>query len=113
MATFGMDGRVQMNGLSMANGMSLSTPLTLTGFWQGDIDDLGNTLGEYQANYKYAWYIYMTNVLLLFLLLLIGTPINGMDMIDFVLSKFNEEEIYQWNARGGNDDCCYGFFCFL
>ena len=27
--------------------------------------------------YQYAWYIYMTNIILLFLLLLIGTPING------------------------------------
>lgn len=30
-----------------------------------------------QMLYQYAWYIYMTNVILLFLLLLIGTPING------------------------------------
>lgn len=27
--------------------------------------------------YQYAWYIYITNILLLFLLLLIGQPING------------------------------------
>ena len=30
-----------------------------------------------QTLYQYAWYIYMTNIILLFLLLLIGTPING------------------------------------
>lgn len=30
-----------------------------------------------QTLYQYAWYIYMTNVLLLLLLLIIGTPING------------------------------------
>lgn len=30
-----------------------------------------------QTLYQYAWYIYMTNVILLFLLLFIGTPING------------------------------------
>lgn len=27
--------------------------------------------------YKHAWYIYMTNIILLFMLLIIGTPING------------------------------------
>lgn len=27
--------------------------------------------------YKYAWYIYITNIILLFLLLIIGEPING------------------------------------
>jgi len=30
-----------------------------------------------QTLYQYAWYIYMTNIILLFLLLFIGTPING------------------------------------
>lgn len=30
-----------------------------------------------QTLYKYAWYIYMANIILLFILLLIGTPING------------------------------------
>ena len=27
--------------------------------------------------YQYAWYIYMTNVLLLFVILIVGQPING------------------------------------
>lgn len=30
-----------------------------------------------KALYQYSWYIYMTNILLLFILLLIGQPING------------------------------------
>lgn len=30
-----------------------------------------------QTLYRYAWYIYITNLLLLFLLLIIGQPING------------------------------------
>ncbi len=30
-----------------------------------------------QTLYRYAWYIYITNILLLFLLLIIGQPING------------------------------------
>ena len=50
-----MDGRVQMSAFPMANGESVATPLTLTGFWTGDIDDMGNTLGEYQANYKWDY----------------------------------------------------------
>ena len=49
------DGRVQMENKMLASGESLTTPKSLVGFWTGDIDDMGNTINHYQADYKWDY----------------------------------------------------------
>ena len=50
-----LDCSVHMDGMSLDSKGVITTPLNIVGFWNGDLDDMGNTLGEYQAIYKWDY----------------------------------------------------------
>ncbi|MDR2828653.1 MAG: hypothetical protein LBV51_04450 [Acholeplasmatales bacterium] len=48
-----LDSKVYMNNYQSPNNQVLTTPYSMMGFYKGDIDDMGNTILEY--NYMYKW----------------------------------------------------------
>ena len=53
--TLSMKSYVSMTDKPLAPDESIVTPMSMMGFWTGDIDDMGNTLGYYQARYKWDY----------------------------------------------------------
>ncbi|GGD50094.1 LamG-like jellyroll fold domain-containing protein [Paenibacillus nasutitermitis] len=50
---FLMNGKVIMPGKTVANNASITSPKSMTGTFQGDVDDMGNTILDYI--YRYKW----------------------------------------------------------
>jgi hypothetical protein len=52
-AKLNLSGYVSMTDYEVANNQSITSPKTVIGVFQGDLDDMGNTIGEY--TYRYLW----------------------------------------------------------
>lgn len=48
-----LSGYASVTNYEVANGQSIASPKTTMGVFQGDLDDMGNTIGDY--TYRYLW----------------------------------------------------------